>query len=462
MTTLAPDHGDIVVLERFIEATRDSGYKSTAAAVSELVDNAVDAGATRVEVRIAADADDEEWPLTLTVLDDGSGMGASALRRALGFGGSSRFNQRGGLGRYGMGLPNGSVSQARRVTVHSWEAGGPVRRCHLDVDEIAQGVLRRVPDPVEDELPLAVSDWRTDSGTVVRWSRCDRLENKRPTTIARKLHVFLGRVFRHYIWEGNALLVNGQPVVPVDPLFLQQHSRTRGGSAHGDVLRRELRAPDGSTGTVEVRFSQLPIREWFALDNKQKRALGVTNGAGVSVVRGNREIDYGWHFFRKRRENYDDWWRCEVRFPASLDEHFGITHTKQQVSPTDALLSVLQDDLDAIARDLNRRARSAYTAAKAAAQPTSASGSGGPPAGALLAVSAPSAAPVGEAAGGPVAAAAPPRSSGRGRRFSMNDVHQAAAAVCETAKGPEQETLYKEFRISLMQQLARLSDGAPL
>ena len=29
----------------------------------------------------------------------------------------------------------------------------------------------------------------------------------------------------------------------------------------------------------------------------------------------NREIDFGWFFMgNKRRENYDDWWRCEVKF----------------------------------------------------------------------------------------------------------------------------------------------------
>jgi len=97
----------------------------------------------------------------------------------------------------------------------------------------------------------------------------------------------------------------------------------------------------------------------------EKRARGIISGAGVSVVRGGREVDQGWFFMgRKRKENYDNWWRCEVRFDPVLDEHFGITHTKQQVRPSGALLDLLTPDLEAAARALNGRARRAHEHAK--------------------------------------------------------------------------------------------------
>ena len=89
---------------------------------------------------------------------------------------------------------------------------------------------------------------------------------------------------------------------------------------------------------MTVTFSELPVHEWHDLPNEEKRQLGIVNGAGVSVVRAGREIDYGWFFLDgKRRENYDDWWRAEIRFDAVLDEAFGITHTKQQIRPLDYL-----------------------------------------------------------------------------------------------------------------------------
>src|SRR5260221_14584864 len=45
----------LVAVERFIHATRDSGYKSTTSAVAELVDNAVQAMATEIAISIATD-----------------------------------------------------------------------------------------------------------------------------------------------------------------------------------------------------------------------------------------------------------------------------------------------------------------------------------------------------------------------------------------------------------------------
>ncbi|MCB9764446.1 MAG: ATP-binding protein [Alphaproteobacteria bacterium] len=370
---------DLVIVERFIEATRDSGYKSTPSAVAELVDNALDAGAARVHVRVAADHDDPDLPLTLSVQDDGHGMTPEVMQRALGFGGSTRFNQRGGLGRYGMGLPNSSVSQARRVTLYSWVEGGPVRRTWLDVDEVATGGVRAVPAPAEAQLPPQAPEPRGASGTLVVWTRCDRLDNKRPRTIARKLMIFLGRVYRHFIWRGVELLVNDERVVPVDPLYLAEDSRTQGGRPFGEPLEVELAATSGGSGVVTVRFTELPVARWHSLDNKEKRRRGVPGGAGISVVRGDREIDYGWLFVKKRKENYDDWWRCEVRFDPILDEHFGITHTKQQIRPSAELLEAVEFNMDAMAKMLNGRVRRAYLKAKGAGAPKKLPPSAPPP-----------------------------------------------------------------------------------
>ena len=42
----------IVAVQSFIEATRDTGYKSTGSAIAELVDNALEASAKHVNVTI--------------------------------------------------------------------------------------------------------------------------------------------------------------------------------------------------------------------------------------------------------------------------------------------------------------------------------------------------------------------------------------------------------------------------
>ena len=369
MKTSTGQDFSIVAVDKFIRATRDSGYKGTPSAVSELVDNALQAGATEISITLTVDEDESEHPLVLSVLDNGSGMDALTLRTALRFGGSTRFDDRRGLGRYGMGLPNSSFSQAKRVTVQSWgSCNGDVLRSYLDIDEIASGMITEVPEPERVACPRFVKGHAT--GTAVTWSRCDRLDNRRISTLARKLLFSLGRRFRYFLWDGVSIKVNGDAVEPIDPLFLHSSAHFNGASQFGEVLVFEISASAenrGRTGTVRVRFSELPVAEWSKLSNSEKRERGIAKGAGVSVVRGGREVDYGWFFLGgKRRENYDDWWRCEIRFDPVLDEAFGITHTKQQIRPSSHLVESLAPDIESMARALNSRARKAHQATKVA------------------------------------------------------------------------------------------------
>ena len=218
MSSLPAHRYSIVALDKFIQATRDSGYKGTSSAIAELVDNSLQAGATEIGVSLTVDDEEPEHPIVLTAIDNGSGMNSRTLRTALRFGGSTRFNNREGLGRYGMGLPNSSLSQAQRVTVHTWGSKrGQVLTSHLDLHEIASGALTEVPKPRRARRPEFVNGH--DSGTAVTWTRCDRLDNRRISTITRKLLMALGRRFRHFLWGGVSITVNGDAVDPIDPLF---------------------------------------------------------------------------------------------------------------------------------------------------------------------------------------------------------------------------------------------------
>lgn len=376
MNTFDEEGFSIVALDNFIRATRDSGYKDTASAVAELVDNSLQAGATEISILFTAD-DREKHPLVLKVIDNGCGMDSRTLRIALRFGGSTRFNDREGLGRYGMGLPNSSLSQAQRVTVHTWNSHmGDVLSSYLDLDEIASGALTAVPKPNPVPRPSFVNGHC--SGTAVTWTRCDRLDNRRISTISRKLLWTLGRKFRHFLWDGVSISVNGDMVEPIDPLFLHPRAMFSGATQFAEEMVYEVASsPDDSnaTGFVRVRFSELPVAEWAKLSNEEKRARGISKGAGISIVRGGREVDYGWFFLGgKRRENYDDWWRCEIQFDPILDEAFGITHTKQQIRPRPHLIEALNSDIEATARALNSRVRKAHLNTKIAERFTTSEG----------------------------------------------------------------------------------------
>ncbi len=66
----------------------------------------------------------------------------------------------------------------------------------------SSATLVTVPKPISvtaDQVPGGGPISKT--GTVVCWTRADRLDNRRPTTIHRKLRVTLGRVLRYFILE---------------------------------------------------------------------------------------------------------------------------------------------------------------------------------------------------------------------------------------------------------------------
>lgn len=338
----------------FLLATRDTGYKTTALAIAELVDNSLQASATAVHVRVAADERRTTNPIEITVTDNGSGMDTDALAKALTFGGSTRFGDRSSLGRYGMGLPNGALSRARRVEVYSW-TDKRMWMGWLDVDEMVRSGHRTLPPIDEVETPPFQPDSKT--GTVVRLLRCDRLEYRRVSTIEKHLTTDLGRIYRDFLRAGLDLRLNETLIEPSDPLMLDEAGQAAGARQFGDMLVYRL-ANDQGEGRIEVRFSQLPIERWHHLSKSEKRRLGITNTPSVSVLRARREIDRGWFFMgTKRRENYDDWWRCEIRFDPVLDESFGITHAKQAISPGQELSDLLSKDLEPIARALNNRVR---------------------------------------------------------------------------------------------------------
>ena len=340
--------------DNFLEAIRDAGYRNAAAAVAELVDNAIEAGAAKVLIDVASDPK-QEFPIQISVTDDGQGMSLKELQLALVFGGSSRFGSRDSFGRFGMGLPSASLSLARDIEVRSWR-GASMRSARLSLDD-RHGVSRR---GVRTRR-LRPGEMPTPSGTTVLLRSCDRHGYERAGWLSRSLTAELGRIFRRQLDSGLDLSVNGD-LVPV-----REHLLLRAGAtSYGDMLRYEIDGPAGR-GQVRVQFSELPVLRWSTLSSAERSSLGIPGAKSVSVLRAGREIDRGWWFMgSKRRENYDSWWRCEVDFDPILDEWFGVSYIKQGIQPGQALNDLLAPDLEAVARSMNSRVRGQFDLVKIA------------------------------------------------------------------------------------------------
>ena len=353
-----------------ITAMRDSGYKNTAYALAELIDNAQQAGASVIELlcfqrRERIQQRERSRISKIAVLDNGSGMDIATMRISLQFGNGRYLKDRSGIGRFGMGLPNSSISQAGKVEVWSWQNGvDNALYSYLDIAEIESGKLQIVPEPVHNSVP---EEWRNISenvsltGSLVVWSNLDihRLTWKSAKATLINTERLVGRIYRHFIRDGSIRIrlfaqeEHGEIVYEKeaafdDPLYLSPSQLVSSPfnqepmfeHAFDDEQRIEY---EGTSHTVRVRYSvaRLETVELAGSNDRGRMPYGqhAKKNIGVSVMRAGRELmlDQGWCIGYDPRER---WWGAEVEFPPELDELFGVTNNKQAATHFAELASI--------------------------------------------------------------------------------------------------------------------------
>jgi len=324
---------------RLTESLRDIGYDFPAA-VADIVDNSIMAGASRVDIAVEFDGEDS----SVVVADDGSGMTANGLTEALRYGSRRTYSAR-DLGRYGLGLKTASLSQCRSVTVVTKKSTGSGRTTvrELDLDVIAQWDEWLVVEPVRDSAVARARERLTDStGTVVIWRKLDRvLPEKRPDggwarrrleAMAAKTAEHLGIVFHRYL-EGAedrdlVLTVNGEKVQPWNPFAPGEPNSTELALQRFEVVVGDV------AGTVTLHRYILPARDQFSSPEQFERLSGPLNWnrqQGLYIYRAGRLVQWGgWNGIRGIDE-HTKLARAAIDFGTDLDSVFNINVAKIRV-----------------------------------------------------------------------------------------------------------------------------------
>ena len=135
------------------ESQRRSGYRNTAAAAREIVDNAMEAGASRVDVCFARPRQFKahqraELINAMAFIDNGSGMIPKMAQYALSWGSGTHFDEPSFIGKFGFGLPNASINQTRFVEVYTKIAGAKaITKAWLDARDVKDHGLQQFPSP---------------------------------------------------------------------------------------------------------------------------------------------------------------------------------------------------------------------------------------------------------------------------------------------------------------------------
>lgn len=361
----------LTVGSAFIRGIRDIGYKSSATALDELVDNSVESGASHVHIVLHDDGSGRKNNCSqIAVIDDGHGMIAEMIRASMLWGGTDRENSRTGIGRFGYGLPSSCVSQGRRFEVYSIVEGGSLNLCEVDLDDIEAGKYTTrdgeilVPNHRPGTLPRFVQDYiqknfpggKFEKGTVVLIDKVDRLTWKNINNLQNNLLEHFGVVY-HKLRGDFELAVNGRRVEPIDPLFLTPGYRwydldaDRAKALDPLVIQVKDRETKEVVGRIRVRYSYMSVR--FGSVDKHKKATGknandrasiLREYNGFIVARMGRIIDTVRSSPLTTFVNNDAYIKVELDFDASLDEHFNVPTSKQRVDVSDQIWDYLKEN----------------------------------------------------------------------------------------------------------------------
>ncbi|WP_280305740.1 ATP-binding protein [Nocardia neocaledoniensis] len=333
---------------RYMEALTSQGY-GFEAAVADLVDNSIDAGAKDVVIHFLRDGDDL---LSLLIIDDGIGMTEAELEVAMTVGGRRDYADN-ALGMFGTGLKSASLSQASAVTVVSrtkktrpaglqWvmERARDGFQCDIVEPAYAQALIDRY-----HKCPI---EWH---GTVVRWDGVkdfprrvgsaqtgrylDRMINRLGAHLGLQLHRFLARddfnitIAVEDVRSGTIYTNLG--VVGLNPFGYPV-------TGHPDYPRTFVADLD-SIGKV-----QLTAHVWTPRSSvSEYKAVGsVLDRQGFYFYRNGRIVQAGgWNNYRQP-EQHLSLARVDVDLPKSFGDVFRLTVKKEGVEVSPEFVAALE------------------------------------------------------------------------------------------------------------------------
>ena len=353
---------------RLIYGLRDTGYSFNTAA-ADIIDNSIAANATEVNVRIELAEDGRKF---VCFGDNGDGMDSGMLFDAMRYGAPARANLA-SLGKFGLGLKTASSSVCLRFTVISRQSDkSDFAKLAWDLEHVEEQnqweMLRE--EMTADDYEL-FEELCGDKGTLVVWSKCDRLLSKeyddpggsREQAAIRRVgermidHVSL--IYYRFLDEADerqrnvSIFVNGEPVKPWNPFYPEKAEQV----LSPDQQKLEIVMEDGTVEVASIRAWILPNRR--ELNKDEQKIANITNrGQGFYIHREGRVIQQGgWLGVFGAVEPHTSLLRVEFDFTHKLDEAFKVDVKKSKILFDPALEEALKTLLQPTYREAGNRYR---------------------------------------------------------------------------------------------------------
>ncbi|WP_028648091.1 ATP-binding protein [Nocardiopsis sp. CNT312] len=381
------DHrADLIQVDRALDSMRDAGFDLTAA-IGEPLDNSIEAEATLMRVQSVFGRGKKTID-KIIITDNGIGIDPTQMHHVLSMGYSTRYGQRQGLGRFGVGLKLAGLSLGERIDIYSKQTNNPtIYHSYIDLEEIREGEQTHITTTEAEGWPAEAAKLMTgrdgrafSSGTIVVFGKIDRLSSGGPygTSLDEKLadlRKFIARAYRTYIDTGRVFELDGKAVTLHDPLFLRDNpriiSRYKQLDPRGELIEETDLEVDGHKVHVSVAIVPKEFRPWQGaggeVDSKgqdiKEFQINYENTAKISILRNGREIYYDIVprlLEGGRNDKVLRYVAIEVNFPAELDEYFQVRHVKRGAEPVSKLRTQLREWLKAPVKQALRQVRAAW------------------------------------------------------------------------------------------------------
>ena len=367
-----------------IQSERASDF-DVYSAYGEVLDNSIEAEAQNIKIKFKTSIDkkrSEDFNKGKNFLhidlvafgDDGIGMDQFTLHHCLQLGYSSRYGKRTGIGRFGVGMTKGAISQCKKIEVYSKQTEGKDwLYTYFDIDEIELNNGATINYPTQKEIPNEfISLVGKESGTLIIWSKIDRQEKSANEIISESKN-WIGRTFRKFIFNNIKFFIESQEIKAIDPLYLNpSHTEfpddpkaTFWGedTFYWDIDDNDvLNQTSLKKSLITIRYSLLPQDflkrgggRRFAGKDEENIKRHIHRNEGISILRKNREVrdpEFDIPYWKPKFKEADRFWGCEICFDPELDNWFQVKNVKRGAAPLRELREELQNRINNVTKTL--------------------------------------------------------------------------------------------------------------
>ena len=350
-------------------------------ALTDIMDNAVTAGATHVIVKIVRENEArgdsrKDNVREYLLIDDGKGMSDEGIRNALKLGSSDADYAPRTLSKFGLGLKSASFSQGEVLEIiSSAGAASPFLKYRVSLPEVrrrgqygAESITLSAEDDalIDEYLP-------NGHGTLIRIAEIRKGNHPSIKSTLEEMQQRIGIIYYYFMKDGLSIEVDGRAIVPLDALFTAE-AEQNGNLNENDWNGREVRwiqTPTEITldparnvqATVEV--TQLPHPPSFTKDGKEPRAAVndkyriQAGNYGFYVYRNKRLLSWAERFSGVGKSivssDFDHYsFRGRLLLTEEADDVINIDVKKSQIMLSDEAYKALDDSATAYTRKSRR------------------------------------------------------------------------------------------------------------